>query len=380
MPTVTGSEKKVAIIEIGDIRTDGRCRNIAGSIKRFGMEVTFIGPGGKDEEFELNGVRVKRLAVIEWLGSKVMFFHFWIRAFWFTVLMRPSLIVAEDLYSLPAALAAKFFTYSKVLYDSKELYFAVAALRNRLVTQRFWSAVEKICIRFVDGVITSGERDSDLIGQRYAIPRPVTIHNHPPRRLHPGDKNILRRKFSIPEVYTILLYQGWLLHGRGLFHLIEIAASIGKAFLVIMGDGPLRSELENFARSKNVDDRVVFTGAMSYEEMLEHTPGGDIGCAIIEDYGLSYRHARPNKMFEYIQANIPVLVSTMPAMEEVVRDWGIGTAVLPDDLSSMIQAIRRFIDEPEFYKRCVENCKKAAAVFHWEEEEKTLIALLQAMA
>lgn len=379
MPPLIESNKKAVILEIGDIRTDGRCRNIAGSIKRFGMEVTFIGPGESDDEYEPTGIRVKRLTVIKWLGSKIMFFHYWIRAFWCTVMIRPSLIVAEDLYSLPAAIAVKYFTGAKVLYDSKELYFAIAALHNRLITQRFWSGVEKMCIRYVDGVITSGERDSDLIGQRYFIPRPVTIHNHPPRRQHAGDKNILRRKFSIPETYTILLYQGWLLRGRGLFHLIEITAAIDNVFLVIMGDGALRSELEDCARNNIVTNRVIFTGAEPYEEMLDYTPGADVGCAIIEDYGMSYRHARPNKMFEYIQANVPVLVSNMPAMEEVIEEWGVGVAVSPDDFSSIVQAVRKFIDDSEFYKRCVGNCMKAGAVLHWEEEEKKLIALIEAM-
>lgn len=379
MPSLMEPNKKAVILEIGDIRTDGRCRNIAGSLRRFGMEVTFIGPGENDDEDEFAGIRVKRLAVITWFGSKIMFFHYWIRAFWCTVMIRPSLIVAEDLYSLPVALAVRFFSRSKILYDSKELYFAIAALHNRFVTQRFWSAMERLCIRSVDGVMTSGERDSDLIGQRYGLLRPVTIHNHPPRRLHRGDKDILRKKFSIPEEYVIFLYQGWLLRGRGLFHLIEIAAAIDKVFLVIMGDGALRTEIEHHARKNAVANRVIFTGTMPYEEMLEYTAGADVGCAIIEDYGMSYRHARPNKMFEYIQASVPVLVSDMPPMEEVVDNWGVGIAVSPDDRSSIIQAARIFIDDFDFYKNCVDNCMKAAAVFHWEGEEKKLISLLHSI-
>jgi len=373
------STLRTVVFEIGDIQTDGRCRNIAESIMRWGSSVTFIGPADGDGGEELNGITIIRLRVITWLGSKVMYMHYWIRSFWRGVNVRPSLIVAEDLYSLPAALAVKFFTGAKILYDSKELYFAVASLHNRPVTQWFWTTIERLGIRYVDGVITSGERDSDLIAERYGIPHPVTINNHPPRRLQKGDAGILRKTYGIPDEFAIFLYQGWLLRGRGLFHLIEFTAAIDRAFLVIMGDGSIRRELENVIREKFVSDRVLFTGALPYEKMLEYTPGADIGCALIEDLGMSYRHARPNKMFEYIQAGVPVLVSSMAAMKEVVDKWQVGIAVDPGDKSEIITAAKKFIEDRDFYEKCVENCEKAATVFHWGEEEGKLCELLDSI-
>lgn len=372
--------KKAVIFEIGDIRTDGRCRNIAASLVRWGMTVTFIGTGDHDDERDnLDTIRVELLSVIKLLGTKVMFLHYWLRAFWRGVNGNPSLIVAGDLYSLPAALAVKLFTNAPVLYDAKELYFALASLHERPLMQKFWSAIERYCITYADGVITSGERDSDLIGERYGIPRPVTINNHPPRRKQPGDKRILRNTFTIHDSYHIFLYQGWLMRGRGLFLLIDTAASIDTVFLVIMGDGAIRRELEEYAHEKGIGNRVLITGAIPYDTMLEYTSGADVGCALIEDYGMSYRHARPNKMFEYIRAHVPVLVSNMPAMEEVVKEWGVGLAVDPDDRAGIVEAAKSFIEDPGFHAKCVENCEKAATVFQWEEEENKLIALLDTM-
>jgi glycosyltransferase involved in cell wall biosynthesis len=379
MPSQIRQDKSAVILEIGDVRTDGRCRNISGSLIRWGMRVIFIGPGDVDEEEEYRGIRIRRLAVLKRIGSKVMYVHFWIRSFWYSVQIRPTLVVAEDLYCLPAALMVKFFTGARILYDAKELYFAMASLYERPLTQRFWSAVERFCIRRADAVITSGERDSDLIGNRYGISRPITIHNHPPRSSGSDNKRILRDVLTISDAYTIFLYQGWLLRGRGLSYLLDIVEAIKDIFLVIIGDGVLRNELESSAREKRISDRVIFMGALPYEELLGYTAGADVGCALIEDYGLSYQHARPNKMFEYIQAHVPVLVSTMPAMEEVVNEWGVGLAVPAEDRSAIIQAAKHFIGDAEFYDRCVTNCKKAAEVFHWGEEEIKLFALLDEM-
>jgi len=66
-------------------------------------------------------------------------------------------------------------------------------------------------------------------------------------------------------------------------------------------------------------------------------------------------------------------------MQEVVEAWGVGIAVTPGDTAAIIQGAKRFTEDREFYRQCVDNCKKAAAVFHWEEEEKKLHALLKSV-
>jgi glycosyltransferase involved in cell wall biosynthesis len=372
MNTTPLQKNHAVVLEIGDVITDGRCRNICESFHRWGGRVTFVGPSDVDEQVVLNGIAIERVRVESGFGSKVLYAHFGLRSVWKGINLKPTVVIAEDLFSLPAALVIKWFTRARVLYDAKEFYFALASLRDRPMTQRFWALVERLCIRFADRVITSGEQDSDVMTERYCIDRPAAIHNYPPRRSTPGDVAFLRRKYSIPERYRIFLYQGWLLHGRGLFHLIDLTAAIDTVLLVIVGGGALRDDLERYAARVGVADRVLFTGPVPYEKLPDYTAGADVGCALIEDYGMSYRYARPNKLFEYIQAGVPVLVSDLPAMREVLERRPVGSVVDLSDPDALVAEGRRLIEDTEFYNECVGQCSVAASEYHWGIEETKL--------
>jgi glycosyltransferase involved in cell wall biosynthesis len=375
----TKEKKHAAILEIGDINTDGRCKNIATSFISYGGRVTFIGPSGSNRTDRYGDLTAKAVRVRSDLGSKIMYLHYWIRACTAVIKLKPDLIIAEDLYSLPPALVAAFFTGARVIYDAKEFYFALASLRDRPVTQRFWSAVEYLTIRYADAVITSGERDSDIIGDRYKISRPVAIHNHPPGSKSEPDRMILRNRYNIPRHMLIFLYQGWLLKGRGIPLMLEIARRYENVFLVIIGEGIMREEIEENVKEMKLSDRVLLTGALPYEELLKNSEGADVGCALIEDYGLSYRYARPNKMFEYIRASVPVLVSNFPAMSEIVDLHGVGLAVDPNNTHDVLETARKLIENGDLRERFRNMCKKAAEHFIWEAEEKKLFKLFDAV-
>ena len=53
----------------------------------------------------------------------------------------------------------------------------------------------------------------------------------------------------------------------------------------------------------------------------------DLGISLEEDFGLSYRYALPNKIFDYIQAGIPVLASDLPLYNELFAEFIVDLAV-----------------------------------------------------
>ena len=53
----------------------------------------------------------------------------------------------------------------------------------------------------------------------------------------------------------------------------------------------------------------------------------DLGLSLEEDVCLAYRFALPNKIFDYIHAEIPVLVSNLPEMANIVNKYKIGSVL-----------------------------------------------------
>jgi len=70
----------------------------------------------------------------------------------------------------------------------------------------------------------------------------------------------------------------------------------------------------------NLMDRVQFLGQLTPTKLRLITPTAWLGLSLEEDMGLNYRYALPNKLFDYISANVPVLVSDLPEMKKLLRN------------------------------------------------------------
>ena len=83
----------------------------------------------------------------------------------------------------------------------------------------------------------------------------------------------------------------------------------------------------------------------------------------------------PNKIFEYIHAELPVLVSDFPEMKSIVDNYSVGEVFNVDDPSSMIEVINNYFNNPDKIIRYKQNCLKASKVLNWDNEEKQLFNL-----
>ena len=79
--------------------------------------------------------------------------------------------------------------------------------------------------------------------------------------------------------------------------------------LVFMGYGKLQGSIAEAAASS---ENVHFQPAVPYQEMLQYTKDADVGLVSVRPICLSYLYCLPNKLFECIQAGVPVLVNDLP--------------------------------------------------------------------
>ena len=103
---------------------------------------------------------------------------------------------------------------------------------------------------------------------------------------------------------------------------------------------------------------------MSPESLHKITPLAHLGISIEEDLGLNYRFALPNKIFDYIQAEVPILVSDLPEMKQVVLKYNVGEIVTnrnPKELAIQIEMLL----EKDFSS----ELKKAKNELIWENQE-----------
>jgi len=82
----------------------------------------------------------------------------------------------------------------------------------------------------------------------------------------------------------------------------------------------------------------------------------------------------PNKLFEYIQAGIPVVASDLPFLRKVILGEDIGFTFNPYDPKDIASIINK-VTRPQELTRLKQNVRKAAEKWCWEKEEPKLLQI-----
>ena len=111
------------------------------------------------------------------------------------------------------------------------------------------------------------------------------------------------------------------------------------AHLLVVGDGPLRSDLETFAVQTGCRDRVRFTGHR--DDVADIWAASDVAWLASDFEGQS------NSLMEAMAAGLPVIASNIPANAELVIDGESGHLVAVGDAAGFARHSRGLLDHPE---------------------------------
>ena len=121
-----------------------------------------------------------------------------------------------------------------------------------------------------------------------------------------------------------------------------------------------------------LDDKVKFLGRLPLLQLQQLTLKADLGISLEEDLGLNYRFALPNKLFDYIQAGVPVLVSNLPEMKKIVEHYQIGVIAESHQRKELAELMKTALFDQEKRRVWKQNLLKAANELCWENEERIL--------
>ncbi len=367
--------KSVLIVFLGNIHFDTRVNNLYRTFHEKGYKTRVISFDWLTSGFisEKGDISVFKLGKKSSLVFYLRFAYILSRELLFT---KADIIFAEDIYTLPFSVIFGKLKGAKIFYDSREVYGHLAGLVNKKKVQILLSRVEKIFIKYVYKVITTGELDSAYIKSEYPKHNPVTIRNLPyiPVITGPFD---FRQYYKLDNKIKILLYQGVILHGRGLRLIFDVIGGIENCIIVIIGGGEYEGHYRNLAIEKKIEDRVYFFGKISQNELLNYTAGADIGLSVIENLSLSYYYALPNKMFEYIITGVPVLASNFPQLKTIIDKYNVGLYIDPEKIDDFKNTLQRMVNDDDLRKKLSENCFEAGKELNWEKEIKKLLMIIE---
>ena len=362
-------------ITFTELLSDARTLNTANSLIKNNKKVAIIAFADENEIQFFKNSKIDLYSIPYPKSKKIWYrwFYFCNKSKLLKGAIKSEVLWAADLYSLYSARNISKETGSILYYDSREIYSALGPLANQKLKQKIIALIEKRSIKKVNKIIVSGELDAEYLknhfknGKSYEV-----IMNLPPYSI-PQKSNFIREKLNIPDNNIILIYQGMLLPGRGLEKAIESLQYINNSVLVIVGDGYFKTYLQQLTRKLKLTERVFFCGRVPYNELFKWTCSADIGLVLIEPISLSYKLALPNKLFEYCIANVPSIVSDLPAMRKIIEKYNIGKLIPTDSRPNAVAlAIQEVYNNKNSY---TEFCKTAAMELNYESQEKVILSL-----
>lgn len=294
--------------------------------------------------------------------------------------LAPDIVHCHDIHTLPAGAAMKKLTGCRAIYDAHEIYEELAQSREE--ASHRYRDMHRRFLPLMDGFVTINDSIANWYKENYPrIPEPVVVMNATIRTPDFDYDGRLHRAAGLPRDARILLYQGGFARKRGLEYLLESAAFLPANWtLVMMGWGRIEPELRaiaeqaNAAAVKRKRPAVRFLPPVPQEELPYWSAGATIGVIPYENVGLNHWFCTPNKLWEYPNAGVPVLVSPFPELRKPVEAYGYGW-LLPEEQDPKLLAERvKSLTDGEI-ARASEACATFSSMENWSKYEIRLIAL-----
>ncbi len=292
-----------------------------------------------------------------------------------TIYYDPDVVHVHDLPVLRVGVAVRRQLKIPLVYDAHEMYPTIGTLtmrQKRILFQR-----EQRLTPECTHVFTVNSYLAEEMARNYRIPTPTVIWNaiQPPPNFDPCDHHDrFRQEFAIPSHHLILLYQGWFAPERGLQILLEgFARTREDIHLVMMGYGEFGQALQRAAQDLGVTHRVHFKAAVPQDELLFWTASADAGVIPYPPLDFNTRFCSPNKLFEFIQAHLPILANDLPFLREVVGRENFGVVMpleKPDDFTRGIELI--FDPALGGAARFKASLQAGATRYHWSVQAEIL--------
>lgn len=295
----------------------------------------------------------------------------------------PDVVHIHDLPYLRVGIETKNRLKIPLVYDAHELYPEIGTLtpaQKRELTQ-----LEKRFMPQCDWVITVNPFIAAEMAQRYTVDQPEVILNAvtlPSDFAQTDHHNRFRPEFGIPADHQILLFQGWLGLERGLQPLVQaLSQTPDFIHLVLMGYGEeVKTQLKGIAQENGISSRVHFKAAVPQAELLFWTASADAGIIPYPPTDLNHTYCSPNKLFEFIQAGLPIIANDLPFLRQIVAGEEFGVVMSLTDANNFAQAIRVMFDReqggPGRFKK---NLREKAAKYSWQVEAAKLLDLYAAL-
>lgn len=265
----------------------------------------------------------------------------------------------------------------RLVYDAHEYTPGLAHYSPRRV-----AAMTRHEARYIgraDVVTTVSAQIAEQMRLRHRLGvRPLVVHNAPSVRardvpVQPG----LRARLGIADDQHVVVYSGNVGNRRGDLLLVQALAHLPPDVHVLLitsagGSSYLKAHANEVAGA-GTGDRFHVLPYVPTDQIVSFLSGATVGFHGLAPGSANHEMALPNKLFEYMHAGLPVVVSRARTMAAFVAEHGIGQSFAPGDPRDLAQRIESVIAARARYAAQLQPGSPLLERYSWEREEATLL-------
>jgi len=360
------NHKVVAVLVSNDLSTDQRVSKICGTIEQLGFVPLLLGRKLPNSSALSRKYPVKRFSL--WVNNGPLFYLFLNLRFTVFLLFRKlEVVYANDLDTLPAASFIASLKRIPLIYDSHEFFTQVPELVNRPFKQKIWQIIERVLIYKADTVITVNNAIAGLFKEHYNIQASV-MRNVPNTNLE-IDK-LSKADLLLEDNTHILIMQGAGINiERGAEELLLSLNYLPNNFvLFFIGGGDVYKSLQLMAKQNKLKNRVFFINKLPWQKMMAYTKLATFGFSLDKPNADNYKFSLPNKIFDYLKAETPIICSNLVEPSVIIKETGAGVTIEKVDAKLIAETVLNILNSPAFYDSLKSAAKQNANRYSWQQE------------
>jgi glycosyltransferase involved in cell wall biosynthesis len=242
---------------------------------------------------------------------------------------------------LAACLAVRSLSKKPVLVESEHTSRHISDRWLRLVTIRTLNQCADLVLPVADAVgrelITHGLNPSKV----RTVYNAIDLENFNPDQNKACDsiRRIYQPQSNVPTVALIGMLYPW----KGHRYYLEAASQVLKIYpevrFLIVGDGPLKSQLKDMVKHLKIQEHVIFTGLVP--NMCIPYILSNIDISVLP----SLRENFPHSILEAMAARKPVIASHVGGIPEMIKEGVTGYLIPPRDSVALADRILRLLKD-----------------------------------
>ncbi len=360
----------------------------------FDVGILSIGNYEKDHIVDYKGITIYRVALSKFLRDKMHGLAAmipWVDRYIAKQVLKIleskkyDVVHLHDLYLFGAAKILRDKTDIKLVGDLHENY--IDALKdykwsttypNKLfISFKKWERKEKEWLQYFDHLIavnegmrekniSKGVKEEDITVVANSIDTDVFDS-------YEIDSTIIERFKN----YNTLVYVGGFVWNRGLEHVVKGMSALKKhddnIRLLLVGDGEMRSELEELTKLHGVSDVVIFEGFQAQEKIKSYLLASKIGLIPFKRTPQT-DNSSSNKLYQYMYYSLPILGTNCTSVEKLIEEEKCGLIYESEKESEFVEGVIKLLEESDLAKEFGMNGKESVLKkYNWKVEEKKLI-------